>query len=240
MIGAAKPPALTLIPSAHRLSIRRLAARTGAALALISAAMMMMACPHQQSTAVNYVDAESSLRLAINVNEVAYNSWNKVYEGFGALHRDGKVSEARWASISAIDGVIVLSEADLIEGIEKSKKLLETWRHTSTKVLTAESTQDVTQLRERELEARHNFTVSMDYLNSKSLKLRDSYAEAVLVADSVIKDGNMLPMEHIAAIRQIVKLVDQELARTRPLGSNNVAGKPAKKESSAPVATSIK
>src|SRR5207248_9475374 len=119
---AAKPPALTLIPSIYRLSIRRLAARAGAASALISAALMMMACPHQQSTAVNYVDAESSLRLAINVNEVAYNSWNKVYEGFGALHRDGKVSEARWASISAIDGVIVLSEADLIEGIERSKK----------------------------------------------------------------------------------------------------------------------
>ncbi len=239
MIGAAQPPALTLIPPTSRLSIRRLAARAGAALALMSAALLMLACPQKQSTAVNYVDAESSLRLAININEVAYNSWNKVYEGFGTLHRDGKVSEARWASISAIDGVIVLSEADLIEGIEKSKKLLETWRHTSTKVLSAESTQDVTQLRERELEARHNFTVSMDYLNGKSLKLRDSYAEAVIVADSVIKDGNALPMEHIAAIRQIVKMVDQELAKTRTT-SNNVAGKQTKKDSSAPVATSIK
>ena len=94
-------------------------------------------------------------------------------------------------------------------------------------------------MRERELEARHNFTTSMDYLNSKSLKLRDSYAEAVLVADTVIKDGNMLPMEHIAAIRQIVKLVDQELARTRTT-NNTVAGKQVKKDNSAPVATSIK
>src|SRR5437868_13549353 len=117
MIGAAKPHALTPIPSTHGLSIRRIMARAAAALALASTALLMMACPHKQAATVNYVDAESSMRLAINVNEVAYNSWNKVYEGFGALHRDGKVSEARWASISAIDGVIVLSEADLIEGI---------------------------------------------------------------------------------------------------------------------------
>ena len=79
----------------------------------------------------------------------------------------------------------------------------------------------------------------MDYLNSKSLKLRDSYAESVLVADSVIKDGNMLPMEHITAIRQIVKLVDQELSRTRPVGGA-VTGKQVKKDNGAPVATSIK
>jgi hypothetical protein len=216
--------------------IRRLIVRTGAMLALLSLTMLLMACPRKQNQAVNYVDAESSLRLAINVNEVAYNSWNKVYEGFGALHRDGKVSEARWASISAIDGVIVLSEADLIEGIERAKKLLEVWRHASTKVLSAESTQDVAQLRERELEARQNFSISMDYLNAKSLKLRDSYAEAVIVADAVMKDGFALPTEHIAAIRQIVKLVDQQLGPTR----NAVAGKPGKKDSNTPVSATVK
>jgi hypothetical protein len=239
MIEAAKPRALMPISSARRLSTSRSTLRACAALTLMSGIMLLMGCPHKQNSAVNYVDAESSLRLAINVNEVAYNSWNKVYEGFGALHRDSKVSEARWASISAIDGVIVLSEADLIEGIERSKKLLEVWRHTSTKVLSAESAQDVNQLRERELEARHNFSLSMDYLNGKSLKLRDSYAEAVLVADSVIKDGHPLPMDHIAAIRQIVKMVDQELARTRT-PNNAAAGKQVKKDSTAPVATSIK
>ena len=242
MIGA-MPQAPIPTSTAHHLLIRHWTLRACATLAVVTMSLFFMACPQKQSNNFNYVDAESALRLAINVNEVAYNSWNKVYEGFGALHRDGKVSEARWASISAIDGVIVLSEADLIEGIERSKKLLEVWRQASTKVLSAESTQDVAQLREREQDARHNFSVAMDYLNAKSLKLRDSYAEAVIVADAVIKDGNPLPQEHIAAIRQIVKMVDQELAKTRT--SDSAAAKSAKKDkdkkdASTPVSTNIK
>jgi hypothetical protein len=208
------------------------------AAALCGITLLLMACPRKQA-AVNYADAESGLRLAINVNEVAYNSWNKVYESFGALRRDSQMSEARWAAISAIDGVIVLSEADLIEGIERSKKLLEVWRQASNRVLSAESAAEVNQLREHELEARQRFNVSMDYLNTKSLKLRDSYAEAIIVADAVTKEGHPLPTEHVAAIRQIVKMVDQELGRSRAKEKAGSA-KQARKEVGESVTSSVK
>ena len=234
MFGAAAPHALTPNPSARlaRLAVKR----TLTAAALLGAALLLMACPRKQGPAVNYSDAESSLRLAINVNEVAYHSWNKVYEGFGALHRDGKISEARWASISAIDGVIVLSEADLIEGIERSKKLLDAWRKSSEKVLSAESVDEVSLLREGEADARQNFNLAMEYLNTKSLKLRHSYAEAIIVADAVVRDGHQLPTDHLSSIRQIIKMVDQEMAREQKAK----AGKHAKPEPDSPVTTSVK
>jgi S1-C subfamily serine protease len=238
MFRAAMPDALTGRLSGRCLPMRRMARRACVLFLLSCAALLLLACPQKQKSAVNYVDAESALRLAINVNEVAYNSWNKVYERFGMLHREGRISEARWAAISAIDGVIVLSEADLIEGIERAKKLLDNWRLASTRVLSAENPQEVALLRERELEARQHFSVSMDYLNSKSLKLRDSYSEAVILADAVIKEGNPLPTDHIAAIRQIIKMVDYELGRSRS-GGQMVAGKQTKKDG-APVTSSIK
>lgn len=198
---------------------------------------LMMACPQKQTKQVDYDEAERGLRLAININEVAYNSWNKVYEGLGTLQREGKISEARWAAISAVDGVIVLSEADLIEGIDRAKRLLENWRQASVKVLSAESTEEVAQLRERELEARHNFNLSIAYLNAKSLKLRDSYAEAVILAEAVVKDGNPLPAEHINAIRQIIRMVDEEVAKAT---GKTGAGKTAWTTPNSPALSSVK
>jgi len=238
MFGAVMPHALAMNPSA-RLIVRRRLTRLFSAVGLGCAAALLMACPQKQANTVNYTEAERGLRLAINVNEVAYNSWNKVYESFGELQRNGKISEARWAAVSAIDGVIVLSEADLIEGIERSKKLLEAWRQASAKVLSAESAEEVTQYREREQEARRNFNTSIDYLNTKSIKLRDSYAEAVIIADAVAKDGNLLPAEHISAIRQIVKMVDQEIAKERAKEKGGAVKQP-KKESTSPVVSSVK
>ena len=118
--------------------------------------LLLLACPQQTkqtSQKINYNDAETKLRLAVNVNEMAYTSWNRVYENFGQLKKDGKLSDARWASIAAIDSVIVLTEAELIDGIDRSKKLLETWRKSSVNLLTAESPNDVVNLREKELDA---------------------------------------------------------------------------------------
>lgn len=108
-----------------------------------ASALLLMACP-EKKTSVSYDEAERGLRLAININEVAYNSWNKVYDSMGQLHRTGKISEARWAAINAIDGVIVLSEADLIEGIERSKRLLAIWHQATEKVLNAETPDEST------------------------------------------------------------------------------------------------
>src|SRR5438105_685069 len=105
MFGAAMPHALAMNPPARRLIVRRTIKRLCSAMALGGAAALLMACPQKQVNTVNYTEAERGLRLAINVNEVAYNSWNKVYESFGELQRNGKISEARWAAVSAIDGV---------------------------------------------------------------------------------------------------------------------------------------
>lgn len=185
------------------------------AISLFGVMTLFLACPQKQVTKVDYSEAEHNLRLAININEVAYNSWNKVYEELGTLKRDGKISEARWAAVTAVDGVIVLSEADLIEGIERSKKLLENWKRASMKLLSAENIQEVATLREREREARESFVASIEYLNAKSLKLRDSYAEAVLLADKASKEGLPLPNDHLSAIRQVVRMVDQEVNKQR-------------------------
>jgi hypothetical protein len=213
--------------------------RTLSAAALLGLTLFVMACPQKkQSAKVDYTEAERNLRMAININEVAYNSWNKVYEGLGTLKRDGRISEARWAAVSAVDGVIVLSEADLIEGIDRSKRLLDNWKRASTKLLTAENLQEVAVLREREREARESFAASIDYLNAKSLKLRDSYSEAVLLADKATKDGLPVPGDHLTAIRQVVKMVDQEINKQRseakPLGVES------SKTSSSPLSTSVK
>lgn len=190
-------------------------ARFISAASLLSMTVLFLACPQKQSAKVDYSEAERNLRLAININEVAYNSWNKVYEELGTLKRDGKISEARWAAVTAVDGVIVLSEADLIEGIDRSKKLLETWKRASTKLLSAENIQEVAALREREREARESFAASIEYLNAKSLKLRDSYSEAVLLADKASKDGLPVPGDHLSAIRSVVKMVDQEVNKQK-------------------------
>ncbi len=189
--------------------------RRGLTVLLIGAsALLLMACP-EKKTSVSYDEAERGLRLAININEVAYNSWNQVYDGMGQLHRTGKISEARWAAINAIDGVIVLSEADLIEGIERSKKLLAIWRHATEKVLNAETPDEVNTLRERETEARRNFDNSIDFLNLRSMKLRDSYLEALNISTSVARDGNTLPGESMVAIRNVIKMVDEEIEKIR-------------------------
>jgi len=172
--------------------------RSCVVLLTLAAALLLMACPEKKPS-VSYSEAERGLRLAININEVAYNSWNKVYENMGQLHRTGKISEARWAAINAIDGVIVLSEADLIEGIERSKKLLAIWRQATVKVLNAESPDEVSTLRERETEARRNFDNSIDFLNLRSMKLRDSY----------------LANDSITAIRGVIKMVDEEIEKIR-------------------------
>ncbi|HZS09809.1 MAG TPA: hypothetical protein VFD58_33595 [Blastocatellia bacterium] len=174
----------------------------------------MMACPDKKESA-SYSEAERGLRLAININEVAYNSWNTVYESMGRLHRTGRISEARWAAINAIDGVIVLSEADLIEGIERSKRLLATWRQASARVLSAESSGEVNALRERETEAHRNFDSSIEFLNVRSLKLRDSYQEALNISVAVAREGHALPIEQMNAIRSVIKMVDDEMNRVR-------------------------
>lgn len=187
--------------------------RGGLILPLAAAAMMMMACPSKKTASVSYDDAERGLRLAINVNEVAYNSWNTIYDNMGQLHRNSKISEARWAAINAIDGVIVLSEADLIEGIERSKKLLAVWQQAKVKVLSAESQDEVNSLRERETAARRNFENSIEFLNLRSMKLRDSYVEALNVSAAVARDGNTLSAEAMNAIRGVIRLVDEEINR---------------------------
>ena len=222
---------------ARRLRLRHLATRAFAVAALACLILPLMACPEKQakSTTTDYDKVEGGLRLAINVTQVSYNSWNKVYERFMELHRGGKLSEARWASVSAIDGVIVLSEADLIEGIERSKKFLEGLRQASAKVLSAESADEVSQLRERESEARSKFNASVDYLQRKSIKLRDSYVEAVIVAEAVIKDGHALPADHLATIRQTIKLIDQEVVRER-LKDKNRGGEPGAEKAESPLA----
>jgi hypothetical protein len=213
--------------------------RTLCAAALLGLTLLVMACPQKQQLAkVDYTEAERNLRMAININEVAYNSWNKVYEELGTLKRDGKISEARWAAVSAVDGVIVLSEADLIEGIDRSKRLLENWKRASTKLLTAENLQEVAALREREREARENFAASIDYLNAKSLKLRDSYSEAVLLADKATKEGLPVPGDHLSAIRQVVKMVDQEIAKQRTEAKPVASATP--KASASPLSLSVK
>ncbi|MFN0124705.1 MAG: hypothetical protein ACKV2V_29735 [Blastocatellia bacterium] len=185
-----------------------------AGLLLIILSLLLMACPKKNQN-ITYDEAERGLRLAININEVAYNSWNRVYENMGQLHRIGRISEARWAAVNAIDGVLVLSEADLIEGIERSKKLLALWKNTKIKVLSAESASEVNTLRERETEARLSFVNSVEFLNLRSMQLRDSYSEALNLAVAVNKDNNTLPSEPIAAIKAVVKLVDVEIERAR-------------------------
>lgn len=210
--------------------------RIFATFSLIGFSLFLMACPQQQTAQkVDYNDAERKLRLAVNVNELAYSSWNRVYESFGQLKKEGRLSEARWASLQAIDSVIVLSEADLIDGIDRSKKLLEQWRKSSMNLLTAESTQDVAALRERELDALQEFKASVAALNLKSLKLRDSYSEAINVADKAVKEGLPLPPEHLLAIRQVVKMVDLEIGKTAIAPKSQ-----EKKEAGNNVAVSVK
>lgn len=214
--------------------------RTFTTLVFLSFTLLLMACPQQQQQSkrkMDYTDAEHKLRVAVNVNELAYNSWNRLYESFGQLKKDGRLSEARWASLQAIDSVIVLTEADLIDGIDRSKKMLESWRKSSLNLLTAENPQDVLTLRERELEALQTFQESVGALTMKSLKLRDSYSEAMVVADRAMKEGLPLPAEHIQAIRQVVKMVDAEIGKSRPtLRSAAVT----EKKDSSPVAVNVK
>lgn len=214
--------------------------RTFTTLVFLSFTLLLMACPQQQQQSkrkMDYTDAEQKLRVAVNVNELAYNSWNRLYESFGQLKKDGRLSEARWASLQAIDSVIVLTEADLIDGIDRSKKMLESWRKSSLNLLTAENPQDVLTLRERELEALQTFQESVGALTMKSLKLRDSYSEAMVVADRAMKEGLPLPAEHIQAIRQVVKMVDAEIGKSRPaLRSAAVT----EKKDSSPVAVNVK
>lgn len=207
-------------------------------LSLLSFTLLLMACPQQQAAnrKMDYTNAESKLRMAMNVNELAYNSWNRVFESFGQLKKDSRLSDARWASVQAIDSVIVLTEADLIDGIDRSKKLLEVWRKSSLNLLSAENPQDVASLREREMEALQHFKDSVAALTLKSLKLRDSYAEALVVADKAVKEGLPLPAEHLLAIRQVVKMVDAETSGTRPTTTRTA---PAKQPGSS-VAVSVK
>ncbi len=209
-------------------------------LAFLSFTLLLLACPQQRQQAnkkMDYNDAEQKLRVAMNVNEMAYNSWNRLYESFGQLKKDGRLSEARWASLQAIDSVIVLTEADLIDGIDRSKKLLEQWRKSSLNLLTAENPQDVLTLRERELDALQDFRESVAALTMKSLKLRDSYAEAMVVADKAVKEGLPLPAEHLQAIRQVVRMVDMEIGKGRPtLRSAAVT----EKKQPSPVAANVK
>lgn len=214
--------------------------RTFTTLAFLSFTLLLMACPQQQQQSkrkMDYNDAEQKLRVAVNVNELAYNSWNRLYESFGQLKKEGRLSDARWASLQAIDSVIVLTEADLIDGIDRSKKLLEMWRKSSLNLLTAENPQDVLTLRERELDALQDFRESVATLTLKSLKLRDSYSEAMIVADKAVKEGLPLPAEHLQAIRQVVKMVDSEIGKTRPaLRSSAVTAK----KNPSPVAVNVK
>jgi hypothetical protein len=210
MFGAVAP--CTFAPGQK--IIRKLK-RAGVVLLISALALLLMACPERKQTSTSLTEAERGLRLAININEVAYNSWNKVYEHMGQFHRTGKISEARWAAINAIDGVIVLSEADLIEGIERSKKLLNIWRQSTLKVLSAESQDEVNTLRERETEARRNFDNSIEFLNLRSLKLRDSYHEAMNISAAIARDGHVLPSDSINAIRGVIRLVDEEVAKIR-------------------------
>ncbi len=202
--------------------------------------LFLMACPQQQQAnrKMDYNSAESKLRLAMNVNELAYNSWNRVFESFGQLKKDGRLSDARWASVQAIDSVIVLTEADLIDGIDRSKKLLEVWRKSSLNLLSAENPQDVATLREREMDALQGFKESVATLTLKSVKLRDSYSEAMVVADKAVKEGLPLPPEHLLAIRQVVKMVDAETNGNRAVPPQTSSGQT--KESASRVAVSVK
>lgn len=209
-------------------------------LAFLSFTLLLLACPQQQQQAnkkMDYNDAEQKLRVAMNVNEMAYNSWNRLYESFGQLKKDGRLSEARWASLQAIDSVIVLTEADLIDGIDRSKKMLEQWRKSSLNLLTAENPQDVLTLRERELGALQDFRESVAVLTMKSLKLRDSYAEAMVVADKAVKEGLPLPAEHLQAIRQVVRMVDMEIGKGRPMLRSAAV---MEKKQPSPVAANVK
>ncbi len=209
-------------------------------LTFLSLTLLLLACPQQQQQSkrkMDYNDAEQKLRVAMNVNEMAYNSWNRLYESFGQLKKDGRLSDARWASLQAIDTVIVLTEADLIDGIDRSKKMLEIWRKSSLNLLTAENPQDVLTLRERELDALQSFRDSVGVLTMKSVKLRDSYSEAMVVADKAVKEGLPLPAEHLQAIRQVVKMVDMEIGKGRP--TLRSAAVTEKKEQS-PVAVNVK
>jgi hypothetical protein len=209
-------------------------------IALLGLTLLLMACPQQQQAnkKLDYTEAERKLRLATNINELAYNSWNRVFESFGELKKEGRLSDARWASVQAIDSVIVLTEADLIDGIDRSKKLLEMWRKSSMNLLTAENPNDVATLREHEMEALQLYKDSVAALTLKSLKLRDSYAEAMTVADKAVKEGLPLPPEHLLAIRQVVKMVDMELGKSRPV-SKSTAAVSEKKETN-PLAVSVK
>ena len=210
-------------------------------LALLSFTLLLMACPQQQQSAnrkLDYTSAESKLRLAMNVNEMAYNSWNRVFESFGQLKKDGRLSDARWASVQAIDSVIVLTEADLIDGIDRSKKLLEVWRKASLNLLSAENPQDVATLRDREMEALQHFKDSVAALTLKSVKLRDSYAEVMVVADKAVKEGLPLPADHLLAIRQVVKMVDAEVGINGATAARTASARP--KEAPSPVTVSVK
>ena len=195
---------------------------------LSGSSLFMMACPQKIASngKPDYNDAERRLRVAINVNETAYTSWNRLYENFGQLKTQGKINEARWASIQAIDGVIVLCEADLIDGIDRSKKLLDTWHKTSVSLLSAENVQDVWYLRGRELDALQKFEESVLTLTAKSVRLRDSYSEALLVTDKAVKEGLPMPTEHVNAIKQIVRMVDTEVGR-KPVNQTDQSSKVA-------------
>ncbi len=215
MFGAGSFQVSGIRVSAHFQQVTSGLKRSGAVALLGAAALLLLACPAKKHQSTSIPDAERGLRLAININEVAYNSWNKVYENIGQLHRTGRISEARWAAVNAVDGVIVLSEADLIEGIERSKKLLSVWRNATVKVLSAESPEDVSLLRDRETEARRSFDNSIDFLNVRSVKLRDSYYEALTIANSVVRDGQPLPAEALSSIRNVISMVDEEIEKAK-------------------------
>jgi hypothetical protein len=202
----------------HRLSI------ICRAILLCAAVTMLTACPGKKES-VSYSEAESGLRLAININEVAYNSWNKLYGDISARRRNGQISDEQWKNVTALDGVIVLSEADLIEGIERSKKLLSQWRNATQKVADAGTNAEITAWRNLETEAHRNFDSSIELLNLRSLKLRDTYAEAMDTVSGIVRNGNSLSADHIITIRQVIKMVDDEIARQRARG-NDVAWRP--------------
>ena len=87
---------LSLAPELIKFMLKRIFTTT----AFFGFSLLLLACPQQKtSQKVDYNDAERKLRVAVNINELAYSSWNRIYESFGLLKKDERNRGSRTSDI---------------------------------------------------------------------------------------------------------------------------------------------
>ena len=203
-----------------------------ALLFVLASTLLLVACP-KRGEKLKYDEAERGLQLAIKANEAAYNSWHQLREDLGKRQRNKALNRARWASLNAIDGVIVDAEANLIVGIDRSKKLLAAWHRVQQGAGSAAPTAVTFTLSTRQDEARQRFLASTQQLLESAQELRDSYAEALYVMQAIPQAGQPLSRADLKNLKALVRLVDKELGPAR-LSLNNEQEKAAVMLAAAP------